>query len=402
MTTSQRLASRMDRLNESKTLRMSRLSREMKEEGIDVISLSIGEPDFETPPHIIEAAKKAMEEGYTHYPPVSGYNDLRKAIATKYKTNYGYPAELQNVLVSTGAKQSLANLAMALIDEGDQVLIPAPYWVTYTEQIQLAGGEVVSVQAGVEQEFKMRPEDLKRALEENDRIRMLIFSSPSNPTGSVYSMEELAAFAEILVNYPNVIIVSDEIYEHINFIGEHNSISAFPEIHDQLVIVNGVSKGYAMTGWRIGYIIAPLWLVKACEKLQGQFTSGANSIAQRAALAAIEGEMEATVAMRDRFLERRDWLLEQFKSLPQIKMNVPEGAFYLFMDVSEYFGTFYGDYIINSSEDLAMYLLKEAHVSLVAGDAFGTPECIRISYAASMDQLEEAFRRLKSAFSQLS
>lgn len=399
MEVDKRLSSRVDRLSESKTLKMSRLSRELREQGVDVISLSLGEPDFRTPEHIRDAAKKAIDDGYSYYPPVGGYLDLKQAIADKYANEYGYSVAPSQVVVSNGAKQTLANLILSLIDFDDDVLIPAPYWVTYPEQVNLAGGKFRTVLASVDQDYKITPEQLDEAL--RPETRMLMFSSPSNPTGSVYSKEELLALGEVMKKYPNLIVVSDEIYEFINFEGKHHSISMVKELHDRLVIVNGVSKGYAMTGWRIGYLLAPDWIAKSCEKMQGQLTSAPASISQRAALAAIESSKEAAVAMCNTFKERRDYLLGEFASVDGFKMNKPDGAFYLFIDISGLYGKSANGETINSSEDFAMYLLKEARVSLVAGDAFGAPDCIRISYAASDEDLQNASARIKKAVAQL-
>lgn len=399
MEVDKRLSSRVDRLSESKTLKMSRLSRELREQGVDVIGLSLGEPDFRTPEHIRNAAKQAIDDGYSYYPPVGGYLDLKKAIAEKYAKEYGYSVAHSQVVISNGAKQTLANLILSLIDFDDDVLIPAPYWVTYPEQVNLAGGKFRSVSASVDQDYKITPEQLDDAL--RPETRMLIFSSPSNPTGSVYSKDELLALGEVLKKYPNLVIVSDEIYEFINFEGKHHSISMIKELHDRLVIVNGVSKGYAMTGWRIGYLLAPDWIAKSCEKMQGQLTSAPASISQRAALAAIQSSRETAVAMCNTFKERRDYLLGEFASVEGFKMNKPDGAFYLFIDISGLYGKSANGAAINNSEDFAMYLLKEARVSLVAGDAFGAPNCIRISYAASDEDLQNAAARIKEAVAQL-
>lgn len=399
MEVDKRLAGRVERLTESKTLKMARLSRELKDQGVDIISLSLGEPDFETPKHIRDAAVKAMDEGFTHYPPVAGYMDLREAIAKKYNDKFDMGVTANNVLVSTGAKHSLANLIMSLIDEGDKVLIPAPYWVTYPEQVAMAGGTFTTVDVGVEQDYKITASQLDEAL--TDDTRMLIFSSPSNPTGSVYSGDELASFAEVFRKYPNLIIVSDEIYELINFVGEHRSMSEYKDLHSRLVIVNGVSKGYAMTGWRLGYIVAPEWIVGPCTKIQGQITSGGNSITMKAAKAAIEDDKSAAKTMLKEFRKRRDFLLEAFAVEPRLKMNKPEGAFYLFIDISAFFGMSAGDTKVENAEDLIMYLLDQAHVSMVEGGAFGSPNCMRISYAASLEQLQEASRRILKALSEL-
>lgn len=398
MEVDKRLAERMSRLSESKTLKMARLSRELKDKGVDIISLSLGEPDFQTPDHIKKAAIKAMDDGFTHYPPVAGFNDLREAIAARYRDR-GMEVDLNNVLVSTGAKQSLANLMLSLIDFDDEVLIPAPYWVTYPEQVNMAGGKVKVISASVDEDYKVSAKQLDDALTQN--TRMVLFSSPSNPTGSVYSEEELAEMAAVFAKYPNLIIVSDEIYELINFEGKHHSIAAHTHLHDRLVIVNGVSKGYAMTGWRLGYIVAPQWITKACEKIQGQVTSGTSSISMKAALEAITGSQESSDLMLTEFKARRDYLIDALGEIPGLKMNHPGGAFYLFIDVSHYYGKQVNGTTINDGEGLVMYLLEKAHVALVEGDAFGAPECIRISYANNIEQLKEAVQRIKKALSQL-
>ena len=400
MEVDKRLAERMSRLTESKTLKMARLSRELKDQGVDIISLSLGEPDFGTPQHIKDAAFKAMEDGYTHYPPVAGFNDLREAVAGKYRKEHSMDVQASNILVSTGAKQSLANLILSLIDFNDEVLIPAPYWVTYPEQVSLAGGKVKVIEAKVDQDYKVSAQQLDNALTEH--TRMIIFSSPSNPTGSVYTRAELAEMASVFEKYPNLIIVSDEIYELINFEGAHHSISAHPSLHHRLVIVNGVSKGYAMTGWRLGYIVAPLWIAQACEKIQGQLTSGTSSISMKAALEAITGSHESSNEMLNKFKARRDFMIEALKDIPGLKVNTPGGAFYLFVDVSAYYGKSGQGVTISNGEDLVMYLLGKANVALVEGDAFGAPECLRISYANSLEQLEEAVSRIKTALSKLS
>lgn len=394
-----RLSSRVDRLSESKTIKMSRLSREMQEKGIDVINLSLGEPDFVTPEHIRTAAKKAIDDGFTFYPPVGGYSDLRKAIADNYAKQFQTDISPQQVVVSCGAKQSLANVVMSLIDFDDDVLVPAPYWVTYPEQIRLAGGIPRYVHANVEQDFKITAAQLDDAL--RPETRLFVFSSPSNPTGSVYSEKELAAMAEVFQSYPNTVIISDEIYEHINFIGEHHSLYSHAALRDRTVIVNGVSKGYAMTGWRIGYIVAPKWIAGPCEKMQGQFTSAPSSISQRAALQALTTESSSVTEMKEEFKKRRDYMLSRLTPVEGLKLNKPEGAFYLFMDVSGLFGKKAGDRTIDDSEDFATYVLEEAHVSLVPGDAFGSPDCIRLSYAAGMVNLEKAADRIIAAIGQL-
>lgn len=383
----------------SATLAMTQKSRELQAEGNDVINLSIGEPDFNTPDVVKEAAKKAIDENYTHYPPVPGFESLRKAVSDKFKRENGLSFDNNQIVVSAGAKHSIINVFLAIINSGDEVVVPAPYWVSYVEMIGLAEGTSVVVKCGIESDFKMTPEQLENAI--TPKTRALIFSSPSNPTGSLYSKDELSKLAEVLRRYPNVIVISDEIYEHINFEGKHESIAQFDFLKDQVVVINGVSKGYAMTGWRIGYIGAPLWIAKAVTKLQGQFTSGACSIAQKAAEAALNAGSEVCQDMTKVFKTRRDLVLEHVKSVPGFKTNIPLGAFYVFPEVSSLFGKTNGEYVINTSSDLAMYLLEEAHVATVGGDAFGSPECLRFSYATSEDKLIEAISRIKAALAEL-
>lgn len=395
------LSKRIQALSESETLAMSRKSRELKALGHDVINLSLGEPDFNTPDYIKDAAKQAIDDNYSFYPPVAGYQDLREAICLKFKRDNGLDFTPNQIVVSTGAKQSIANVFLSLIDPGDEVLIPAPFWVSYREIVKVAEGVPVFIPTTVESEFKLRPEQLEAAI--TPKSKLIIYSSPCNPTGSVYSREELRALAEVLRNHPDLFIVADEIYEHINFIGKHESIGQFEWLRDRLIIVNGVSKGFAMTGWRIGYIAAPANIALACDKLQGQFTSGASSIAQRAALKAVISDPDTPEMrkMKAAFRERRDLMLKLLADIPGVKLNRPDGAFYLFPDISYYFGKTDGTTRINDSTDLCMYLINKVFVSLVPGSAFGGPGCIRFSYATSTEKLTEAVRRVKSALADL-
>ncbi|HOY39733.1 MAG: pyridoxal phosphate-dependent aminotransferase [Bacteroidales bacterium] len=395
----EKASDRLNKLAVSATLAMTNKSRELKEQGIDVINLSIGEPDFNTPDYIKEAAKKAIDENYTHYPPVPGYTELRKAVVNKFKRENNLDFTVDQIVVSTGAKHSIINVFLSVLNPGDEVIVPAPYWVSYVDMVKLADGEVIEIPCSIEQDFKMTPAQLKSAL--NEKTRALIFSSPSNPTGSLYTRDELRAFADILQQYPRVIVISDEIYEHINFVGPHQSIAQFENIRDRVVVVNGVSKGYAMTGWRIGFIGAPLWIAKACVKLQGQFTSGACSIAQKAAEAALNAGNHACKEMTSIFKKRRDAVLQQMKDIPGMKTNVPQGAFYVFPDISYFFGKSDGECTIKTSDDLALYLLNKAHVATVAGEAFGAPECLRLSYATSEEEMSKAIDRIKKALALL-
>ena len=392
---SERLAS----LSPSQTLAMSQKSNELKAQGIDVINLSVGEPDFHTPDHIKAAAKQAIDDNFSFYSPVPGYMDLRKAICGKLKNENGLDFAPEQIVVSGGAKQSICNAVLSLVNPGDEVIVPAPYWVSYVEMVKLAEGKNVIVTAGIEQDFKMTPAQLEAAI--TPRTKMLILCSPSNPTGSVYSRAELKGLADVLAKHPQVLVLADEIYEHINYVGGHQSIAQFGEIRDRVIIVNGVSKGYAMTGWRIGFIAAPLWIAKACNKLQSQYTSGPCSIAQKAATAAFSGDQSCVETMRQAFERRRNLVVELTREIPGFKVNNPQGAFYLFPEVSACFGKRAGDRTINSSDDLAMYLLEEAHVATVGGDAFGAPECLRFSYATSDENLKEALRRIKEAILKL-
>lgn len=394
-----KLSERLNRLAPSATLAMSQKSGEMKAQGIDVINMSVGEPDFNTPDHIKDAAKKAIDENYSTYSPVPGYADLRKAISEKLKKENGLEYGINEILVSNGAKQSVCNAIMALVDDGEEVIIPAPYWVSYPQMVKLAGGEPVVVEAGFEQNFKMTPEQLEAAI--TPKTRMLILCSPSNPTGSVYSADELKGLAEVILRHEDLFVLADEIYEHINYTGKHNSIAEIPGMRDRAIIVNGVSKAYAMTGWRIGYIAAPEWIVKGCNKLQGQYTSGPCSVSQKAAEEAYVASQECVEEMRVAFERRRDLIVELAKDIPGLEVNVPEGAFYLFPKCSSFFGKRYGEKVINTSTDLAMLLLEEGHVATVAGDAFGDPDCFRMSYATSDDNIREAMRRIKETLAKV-
>lgn len=397
------LSNRINKLAESETLAMTRRSRELKEQGFDVINLSIGQPDFNTPDYIKEAAREALDQNFTFYPPVNGYLDLRKAIALKLKRDNNLDYSPEQIVVSTGAKQALANTMLSLVNPGDEVIVPAPYWVSYREIVKLAEGESVLIQAGVETDFKVTPDQLEKAI--TSKSKVFIFSSPCNPTGSVYSKEELAALAAVFERHPGIYIISDEIYELINFKGKHESIAQFESIKDRVIIINGVSKGFAMTGWRLGYCVAAPDIAKACDKIQGQFTSGASSISQRASIAALltnPAESEELKNMIEVFRKRRDLFLKLINDIPGFKTNIPDGAFYFFPDVTWYFGKKNNDITISNSTDLCNYLLDQAHVALVPGEAFGNPDCIRLSYATSEAELTEAARRIKESLARLS
>ena len=394
-----KLSKRLQSLGESATLKMAAKSREMRAQGIDVISFSLGEPDFDTPDFIKDAAKKAIDDGYTYYPPVNGFGDLRQAICAKLKRDNQLHYEPEQIVVSTGAKQSLANIVFALINEGDEVVIPAPYWVTYPEQVELAGGVVKTISTSVETDYKFTAQQLDEALTQNTKL--LIYSSPSNPSGSSFTKEELQDIAKVVEKYPNLIVISDEMYELILFEGERASLAQFKAIQEQVVIVNGVSKGFAMTGWRIGYIAAPLWLAKACSKFQGQITSGANSIAQRASITALEADPIKVQPMVDIFKSRRDLIISLLQDIPNLKTSMPSGAFYVLPDVSAYFGKSYNGTTISNSEDFTMFVLQEGQVALVDGAAFGVPNCVRISYANSEHQIKEGMKRFKEALAKL-
>ncbi len=393
------LSNRLNRLAPSQTLAMSQKSGEMKAQGIDVINMSVGEPDFNTPDHIKEAAKKAVDENFSRYSPVPGYMDLRKAIVAKLKNENNLDYTTSEILVSSGAKQSVCNTVMALVNDGEEVIIPAPYWVSYPQMVKLAGGTPVIVNAGFEQNFKMTPEQLEAAI--TPKTRMLILCSPSNPTGSVYTKDELEALAEVVKRHDDLFVLADEIYEHINYVGKHESIAQFPGMKERTIIVNGVSKAYAMTGWRIGFIAAPEWIVKGCNKLQGQYTSGPCSVSQKAAEAAYTTSQECVETMRKAFERRRDLIVKLAKEIPGLEVNCPQGAFYLFPKCSGFYGKSYEGKTINNSTDLAMFLLEEGHVATVGGDAFGDPECFRMSYATSDDNIREAMRRIKETLAKL-
>lgn len=394
-----KLSERLNRLAPSATLAMSQKSSEMKAQGIDVINLSVGEPDFNTPDHIKTAAKEAIDENYSKYSPVPGYPDLRKAIVEKLHRENQLDYGVAEILVSNGAKQSVCNTLMALVDEGDEVIIPAPYWVIYPQMVKLAGGNPTIVKTGFAQEFKISPEQLEAAI--TPKTKVIILCSPSNPTGSVYSQSELEGLAHVILKHENLYVIADEIYEHINYVGKHESIAQFPGMKERTIIVNGISKAYAMTGWRIGYIAAPEWIVKGCNKLQGQYTSGPCSISQRAAIAAYTQSQACVEEMRQAFQRRRDLIVKLAKDIHGLEVIEPKGAFYLFPKCNYFFGKSTNGYYIKNSTDLSMYLLEKAHVATVGGDAFGEPNCLRMSYATSDENIHEALRRIKNALEQL-
>jgi aspartate aminotransferase len=389
------LSDRINNLSTSQTLAMAALARELKTQGKDIISLSLGEPDFNTPDFVKEAAKKAIDENYSTYTPVDGYLELREAICRKFKRDNNLDYKPSNIVVSTGAKQSLYNIAQVMLNDGDEVILPAPYWVSYYEIIKLSGGVPIVVETSVDSDFKITAEQLEKAI--TPKTKMMWFSSPCNPSGSVYNREEMTALGKVLNKHPNIYIVADEIYEHINFSGTFCSIGSIPGLFDRTITVNGVAKAFAMTGWRIGYIGAPEFIAKACTKMQGQVTSGANSIAQRATIAAVDADPSVLNDMVKAFHSRRDLVVRLMREIPGIKLNVPEGAFYVFPDVSSFFGKTFKGTTINTADDLAMYLLSEANVATVTGEAFGNENCLRISYATSEDLLTEAIRRIKEA-----
>jgi aspartate aminotransferase len=394
-----RLSDTVLNLTESATIKMAQMSRDLKSKGVDVISLSLGEPDFTTPKFILEAAKKALDDGYTHYTPVPGLVEYREAIVQKLKRDNDLSYHVNQIVVSNGAKQTISNIAHALLNPGDEVIIFAPYWVSYFEIVKLAGGVPVVLTSGVEQDYKISPSQLKDSI--TDKTKFVLYSSPCNPTGSVFTKDELKAFADILANYPDILIVSDEIYEHIVFEGTHQSIAQFPSVKEQTIVVNGMSKGYAMTGWRLGYMAAPLEVAQACDKIQGQVTSGAASFSQKAAAEALKADLAECYKMRDVFKSRRDLLLDLMKDIPHMILNVPNGAFYLFPDVSAAFGKSINGVKVANSDDMAEAILQFAHLGVVSGEAFGNGNCIRISYATSDEQLIEAAKRLKKFFSEL-
>ncbi|MCY2686123.1 pyridoxal phosphate-dependent aminotransferase [Salinimicrobium sp. TH3] len=392
------LSDRINNMSTSQTLAMAAKTRELKAEGKDIIGLSLGEPDFNTPDFIKEAAIQAINDNYNSYTPVDGYVELKDAIINKFKRDNGLTYDRSQIVVSTGAKQSLANVAMVMLNPGDEVILPCPYWVSYAEIVKLAEGVPVEVPTSVESDFKMTPQQLEAAI--TPKTKMLWYSSPSNPSGMVYSKDELRALADVLVKHPNIIVVSDEIYEHINFVGEHASMAQFEDMYDRVVTVNGVSKAFAMTGWRIGYIGAPAEIARACNKMQGQITSGANCIAQRAVITALEAPVSKIQYMIDRFKSRRKLIIDLLSDIPGFTITEPEGAFYVFPDVSYFFGKTLNDYEIKDATDFSMFLLERALVATVTGDAFGSPNCIRLSYAASETEIEEAMKRIKNALSE--
>lgn len=397
----EQVAERLARLSISETLAMTQKSRELQAKGYDVINLSIGEPDFDTPEHIKEAGKKAIDENFSHYTPVPGYQELREAVSRKFKRENNLDFSPEQIVVSNGAKHSIANLTLALLDDGDEVIIPIPYWVSYVDLVKLAGANPITIESSIENDFKVTPEQIEAAI--TPKTKAFLFSSPSNPTGGLYTKDELEAIANVFAKHERVIIYSDEIYEHINFDGKHESIAQFDCLKDQVVVINGVSKGYAMTGWRIGYVGAPLWIAKACTKLQGQLTSGASSIAQKASIEALDSPL-STIAIKEMlevFRRRRDLVLDLLKDIPGLKANVPQGAFYVFPEISSFFGKSNGEITIENSTDLAMYLLNKVHVAVVAGSAFGDPKCIRLSYATSDEMLKDAISRIKKALAEL-
>ena len=393
------ISERVNRLSESATIAMARKARELKSQGIDIISLSLGEPDFNTPDFIKDAGKKGIDKNFSKYMPVNGYQDLREAISNKFKRDNGIDYSSEQIVVSTGAKQSIANVVLSLINPGDEVIVPAPYWVSYAEIIKMAEGVPVFIETSIKNDFKISPLELQDAI--TNKTKMMIYSSPCNPSGSVYSKEELRSLADVLVNYPSITVLSDEIYEHINFTGSYFSLAAFPDMYNQVVTINGVSKSFAMTGWRLGYIGAPLHIAQACTKIQGQFTSGTSSISQRAAIAAVSADPSVIHSMRDAFLSRRDFILEELNKIKGININQPQGAFYVFPDVSAFFNKSYENFTVNNSDQLAMYILETAKVAVVTGNAFGSPNCIRISYASSMEKLKDAMDRIATALNNL-
>jgi len=393
------LSSRLQRFNEPETLKMAKLGRELRANGIDVIDLSLGEPDFDTPQHIKDSAKKAIDENWSHYTPVAGFADLREAVCTKLKRDNNLDYKPENILVSTGAKQSLANVIMAIIDNGDEVIIPTPFWVTYSELVRIAEGKPVFVRSSVENKYKITPSELEAAI--TPKTKLFMFSSPCNPSGAVYSKEELAGLAQVFRKYPDIFIISDEIYEYINYVGNHESIAQFEDLKNRVIIVNGLSKGFAMTGWRLGYIAADPIVIKGSEKIQGQFTSATCSITQRAAIIALTGDLAPSKQMTEEFTKRRKTMLDLMNTLPGVTCMEPDGAFYVFPVMKAYYGKKVGDQEIKNSDDLTMYLLNTAHVSSVSGSAFGEPDCIRLSFANSMKNIETGVARIKKALGDL-
>ncbi len=395
----QELANRIANLNESATIKMAQMTRELKSQGRDIIDLSLGEPDFETPDHIKAAAKKAIDDGFTHYTPVAGYLDVRQAISEKFLKENDLHYAPEQIVISTGAKQSIINAVMCLVNPGDEVILPTPFWVSYSAMVKLAEGVIVEIPTSVESDFKISPAQLEAAI--TPKTKLIMFSSPCNPTGTVYTREELKALAEVIIKHENVYVICDEIYEHINFTGQHASMAQFDFIYDRVVTVNGLSKAYAMTGWRLGYIGAPLWIAKACDKIQGQYTSATCSITQKAAIAALNGDISTTLVMKEAFLRRRDLVFQLLQDIKGLKFNNPQGAFYFFPDVSNYFGKSYNGHTIKNADDMALYLLHEGNISVVTGSAFGDANCIRFSYATSDDKLVEGMKRMKMALEKL-
>jgi aspartate aminotransferase len=393
------LSSFLERFNEPETLKMAKLGRELRAKGVDVIDLSLGEPDFDTPVHIKEAAIKAIHDNWTHYTPVPGFLDLREAVCLKLKRDNDLDYKPENIVVSTGAKQSLANAILALVDEGDEVIIPTPYWVTYSEQVKIARGKVVEIRTSTEQGFKISVKQLEEAI--TPKTKLFMFSSPCNPSGAVYNKEELKSMADVFKKHPGIFILADEIYEYINYTGHHQSIAQFEEIKDRVIVVNGLSKGFAMTGWRLGYLAANAEIAKACEKIQGQFTSGTNSITQKAAIAALSNDLRPSMEMVKEFTKRKTRVLELVKEIPGMKCSEPDGAFYIFPDVSSFYGKSDGETIIKNATDFSMYLLNNAHVTSVMGDAFGEPKCIRFSFANNMKNIENGFKRIKDCLARI-
>lgn len=395
----QNVSNRIANLSESQTIAMSKRSRELQQQGIDIINLSLGEPDFPTPMFIKDAAKEAIDNNFTKYTPVSGYQDLRESISLKFKRDNGLDYEIDQIVTSTGAKQTLANVVLSLVNPGDEVIVPAPYWVSYIEIIKLAEGIPVIVEATIENDFKITAEQLKSAM--TSKTKLMIYSSPCNPTGSIYNKDELQALAKVIVTKEDFYVISDEIYEHINFVGKHESLAQFPEVYNQVITVNGVSKGFSMTGWRLGFMGASKWIAAACDKMQGQFTSGTCSITQKAVIAAMQADPKLTHEMRDAFHKRRDYVLSRLQKIDDVKTNTPEGAFYVFPDISAFFGKSFDGKTIENATDLSLYILEKAQVALVTGEAFGSPNCIRFSYATSMDILDKAMNRLEKALNEL-
>jgi aspartate aminotransferase len=393
------LSTLLQRFNEPETLKMAKLGRELRAQGIDVIDLSLGEPDFDTPQHIKDAAIKAINDNWSHYTPVAGFADLREAVCTKLKRDNNLEYKPENIITSTGAKQSLANAIYAVVDNGDEVIIPTPYWVTYSELVKMAGGKVIEIRTTPESGFKVTPQQFEAAI--TDKSKLFMFSSPCNPSGAVYSKAELEGLVAVFRKYPNILIISDEIYEYINFVGGHESIAQFDDLKERVILINGLSKGFAMTGWRLGYIAASVEIVKACEKIQGQLTSGTCSITQKAAVAALTGNLKPSLEMTEEFTRRRARVMELIKDIPGFKCFAPEGAFYIFPDVSYYYGKSDGTQTVTNAADFSMYLLNTANVSSVMGDAFGEPNCVRFSFANSMPNIEKAWARIKEALAKL-